>query len=169
MCEVSAANFEISLRKYAMKKCIFSASIYMGKFCNLIQIFNNYEGTKCQTIVYKQKIVHFIFHKKIIVKNNNFATQKWRILRPGRIAWERLIESLSKRRFWQHGRQPEVNQAVVDGEWWRQPFLCEIKNASPMKFHVRDFKQELLSPLLAIHNGSIHFRLASVLLKTSLA
>ena len=52
----------------------------------LIQIFNNYEGTKCQTIVYKQKIVHFVFHKKIIVKNNNFATQKWRILRPGRIA-----------------------------------------------------------------------------------
>ena len=61
MCEVSAANFEISLRKYAMKKCIFSASIYIRKFCNLIQIFNNYEGTKCQTIVYKQKIVHFIF------------------------------------------------------------------------------------------------------------
>ncbi len=61
MCEVSAANFEISPRKYAMKKCIFSASIYMGKFRNLIQIFNNYEGTKCQTIVYKQKIVHFIF------------------------------------------------------------------------------------------------------------
>ena len=57
MCEVSAANFEISLRKYAMKKCIFSASIYIRKFCNLIQIFN----TKCQTIVYKQKIVHFIF------------------------------------------------------------------------------------------------------------
>ena len=64
----------------------------MGKFFNLMQVFNNYEGTKCQTIVYKQKIVHFIFHKKIlIVKNNNFATQKWRILRPGRIAWERLI------------------------------------------------------------------------------
>ena len=61
MCEVSAANFEISLRKYAMKKCIFSASIYMGKCCNLIQIFSNYEGTKCQTIVYKQKIVHVIF------------------------------------------------------------------------------------------------------------
>ena len=61
MYKVSAANFEISLRKYAMKKCIFSASIYMGKFCNLIQIFSNYEGTKCQTIVYKQKIVHFIF------------------------------------------------------------------------------------------------------------
>ena len=56
-----------------MKKCIFSASIYMGKLCNLIKIFNNYEGTKCQTIVYKQKIVHYIFHKKIIVKNNNFA------------------------------------------------------------------------------------------------
>ncbi len=61
ICEVSAANFEISLRKYAMKKCIFSANIYMGKFCNLIQIFNNYEGTECQTIVYKHKIVHFIF------------------------------------------------------------------------------------------------------------
>ncbi len=63
MCEVSAANFEISLRKYAMKKCIFSASIYIGKVCNLIQIFNNYEGTKCQTIAYKQKI-DLSFHEK---------------------------------------------------------------------------------------------------------
>ena len=61
MCEVSAANFETSLRKYAMKKYIFSASIYTGKFCNLIQTFNNYEGTKCQTIVYKQKIAPFTF------------------------------------------------------------------------------------------------------------
>ena len=57
MCEVSAANFAKKIRD---EKCIFSASIYIGKFCNLIQIFNNYEGTKCQTIVYKQKIVPFI-------------------------------------------------------------------------------------------------------------
>ena len=28
----------------------------------------------------------------------------------------KLIESLSKRRFCQHGRQPEVNRAVIDGE-----------------------------------------------------
>ena len=34
----------------------------------------------------------YLFIKKI-VKNNNFAIQKWRILRPGRIAWERLIKS----------------------------------------------------------------------------
>ena len=26
------------------------------------------------------------------------------------------LESLSKRRFGQHGRQPEVNRAVMDGE-----------------------------------------------------
>ena len=65
--------------------------IYIGKFCNLIQIFNNYVGTKCQTIVTSKKLCLLSFHKKIIVKNNNFATQKWRILRPGRIAWERLI------------------------------------------------------------------------------
>ena len=29
---------------------------------------------------------------------------------------EVVIESLSKRRFCQHGRQPEVNRAVMDGE-----------------------------------------------------
>ena len=28
----------------------------------------------------------------------------------------REIESLSRRRFCQHGRQPEVNRAVIDGE-----------------------------------------------------
>ena len=27
-----------------------------------------------------------------------------------------VIESLSKRRFSQHGRQPEVNRVVIDGE-----------------------------------------------------
>ena len=27
-----------------------------------------------------------------------------------------VIESLSKRRFCQHGRQPEVNRVVIDGE-----------------------------------------------------
>ena len=26
------------------------------------------------------------------------------------------LESLSKRRFCQHGRQPEVNRVVIDGE-----------------------------------------------------
>ena len=40
------------------------------------------------------------------------------------------IESLSKRRFRQHGRQPEVRCVVIDGEWWRQPFLFEINNGS---------------------------------------
>ena len=38
------------------------------------------------------------------------------------------IESLSRRRFCQHGRQPEVNRAVINGEWWRQPFSFEITN-----------------------------------------
>ena len=27
-----------------------------------------------------------------------------------------LLDSLSKRRFCQHGRQPEVNRVVIDGE-----------------------------------------------------
>ena len=27
-----------------------------------------------------------------------------------------LLESLSRRRFCQHGRQPEVSRAVIDGE-----------------------------------------------------
>ncbi len=54
MCEVSAANFEILLRKYAMKKCIFSASIYIGNNC-------------LQT----KNCAFLSFHKKIIVKNNN--------------------------------------------------------------------------------------------------
>jgi hypothetical protein len=61
MCEVSAQNVETSPRKHAMKKCIFSASVYMEKFCNLIQIFNTYELTKWQTIVYKRKILSFMF------------------------------------------------------------------------------------------------------------
>ena len=56
-----------------MKKCIFSARI--SQFIDLIKTFNKYEGSKCQTIVNKHKIL----------KSNDFATQKWRILRPGRI------------------------------------------------------------------------------------
>ena len=32
---------------------------------------------------------------------------------------QRTLESLSRRRFCQHGRQPEVNGAVIDGERWR--------------------------------------------------
>ncbi len=86
MCEVSAANFEISLRKYAMKKCIFSASIYVGKFCSLIQVFNSYEELSVKQLFTSKQLCLLSFHKKIIVKNNNFAIQKWRILRPGRIA-----------------------------------------------------------------------------------
>ena len=51
VCKVSIPNFEISPRKYVIKKCIFSASIYIGKSHSLIHIFNNYRRTKCQTIV----------------------------------------------------------------------------------------------------------------------
>ena len=36
-----------------MKKVIFSASTYTGKFHNSIQTFNNYERNWFQTIVYK--------------------------------------------------------------------------------------------------------------------
>ena len=45
-----------------------------------------------------------------------------------------IVESLSRRRFCQHGRQPEVSRAVIDGEWWRQPFSFEINNASHSAF-----------------------------------
>ena len=45
-----------------------------------------------------------------------------------------LLESLSRRRFCQHGRQPEVNRAVIDGKWWRQPFSFEINNGSHSAF-----------------------------------
>ena len=37
-------------------KWIFSASIYIEQFQNLIQIFNKYGRTKSQTIVYQQNI-----------------------------------------------------------------------------------------------------------------
>ena len=57
-----------------------------------------------------------------------------------------LIESLSRRRFCQHGRQPEVNRAVIDGEWWRQPFSFEITNA----------KAEWLPLLISNENGWRH-------------
>ena len=50
MCEVSIPNFEFLPIKYAMKKCIFSASIYIEKFHRLIQIFNNYGITKGLTM-----------------------------------------------------------------------------------------------------------------------
>ena len=59
---------EISPRKHAMKKCIFSASDYMEKFCNLIHIFNTYELAKWQTIVYKRKILYFMFWYQISTK-----------------------------------------------------------------------------------------------------
>ena len=42
------------------------------------------------TIIYKQKkIILFLFMKN--VKSNYFATKKWQISKPGRIACERLI------------------------------------------------------------------------------
>ena len=56
------------------------------------------------------------------------------------------IESLSKRRFCQHGRQPEVNRVVIDGEWWRQPFSFEITNV----------KAEWLPLLISNENGWHH-------------
>ena len=46
----------------------------------------------------------------------------------------RPLESLSRRRFCQRGRQPEVNRAVIDGQWWRHPFLFEINNGSHSTF-----------------------------------
>ena len=42
-----------------MKKCIFSARIY--DFRNLNKTFINYEGSKCQTIVNKLKILSVFF------------------------------------------------------------------------------------------------------------
>ena len=49
-------NFSKKIR--AVK--IFSASIYVRKFRNLIQMFNNYDGTKFKTIAFKPKK---FFHK----------------------------------------------------------------------------------------------------------
>jgi hypothetical protein len=46
--------------------------------------------------------------------------------------------------FLTQGRQLEVNQALIDDEWWRQSFLFQTM------FHVRDFKRERLTPSLAI-------------------
>ena len=59
-------------RKFAMKECIFSASICIETFANLIQILNNYEGTKCNCFQEK----HFPCFKQIIAKNNDFASPK---------------------------------------------------------------------------------------------
>ena len=57
-----------------------------------------------------------------------------------------LLESLSKRRFCPHGRQPEVNRVVIDGEWWCQPFSFEITNV----------KAEWLPLLISNENGWRH-------------
>ena len=84
----------------AMKKCIFSASIYIGQFYSLIQIFNNYGITKGLTFVKKQKVLSCFFWLKVIVKNNVLATHKWRIWRPGRMAWERLIWRFARWSMW---------------------------------------------------------------------
>ena len=41
-------------------------------------MFNNYEGTKCQTIVYKQRNLPLSLSlKNYRHKFNHFATQKW--------------------------------------------------------------------------------------------
>jgi hypothetical protein len=42
-------------------------------------------------ILYKRNILSFTFWWRIIDKNNDFGAQTWRILRPGRMAWESLI------------------------------------------------------------------------------
>ena len=41
-----------------MKKFIFSASIFIGKHCNLIQIFSNYGKTKCQTVLVQKYMIN---------------------------------------------------------------------------------------------------------------
>ena len=58
----------------------------------------------------------------------------WCIGTCGTMFTSEVLESLSKRRFCQHGRQPEVNLVVIDGEWWRQPFSFEINNGSYSAF-----------------------------------
>ena len=52
--------------------------IYVEKFRNLFKIFKNYEGSKCQAIVNKHKILSVLFSEKITIKNNDFATQNGR-------------------------------------------------------------------------------------------
>ena len=72
------------------------------------------------------------------------------------------LESLSKRRFYQHERRPEVNQAVVGGVGRSclksQTVVTEI---SRLRFESRT--------AVVIYNGLIHFRPTSVLIKTSLS
>ena len=53
---------------------------------------------------------------------------------------------LKQATFCQHGRQPEVNRVVVDGEWWRQSFSFEITNV----------KAEWLPLLISNENGWRH-------------
>ena len=47
-----------------------------------------------------------------------------------------------------HGRQPEVNRVVIDGEWWRQPFSFEIE--------ITNVKAEWLPLLISNENGWRH-------------
>ena len=62
---VSASNFE-------MKKAYIQRAT-MGKFRNLIQIFSNYEETRCQIII-TIKIFTFFFGEKGIVMNRRDST-----------------------------------------------------------------------------------------------
>ena len=60
----SELNIEILLEKHVMKKIIFLASIYIGKFNNLVKNFYKFERIKNQTIVFQQKFYHFSFNEK---------------------------------------------------------------------------------------------------------
>ena len=81
------------------------------------------------------------------------------------------LESLSKGRFCQHGRQPEVSCVVIDGECCvsRSRLKSTTAVSQLVNFHVHEFKRERLAPSFAIYNDASYFRLPSVLTKTSLA
>ena len=65
-------------------------------FPNLIQIFSNYEGTRCQTIVYKQTNFSLSLFDKNDGQKQWYCSPKWWILRSGRKVWVRLIILLAK-------------------------------------------------------------------------
>ena len=62
-----------------------------------MQISRNFGGPKSQTTVGTKKFYLLSFNNKVIVKNNNFANKKWRILRPGCVAL--FLDELKKEYF----------------------------------------------------------------------
>ena len=64
------------------KKHLISEYLHR-KILQFNAFLNKYEAIRCQKLLRSKKCILYRLIKIIIVKNNDFVIQKWRILRPG--------------------------------------------------------------------------------------